>query len=400
MRTHPDPLTCSTGCFLPSLNVPKALIRSDIWFSDGNIVIVAGSAAFRVHRGQLERHSEVFKDMFLVGCAGVEPSRQGTSVCTEDTVNEEGNKIVDGCPTVDIYDCPSDVYHLLVALYDGLYVSFPTSISPPYSILTRFYTATSPNPTPATSRCSPASSVYPRNTSSSTCASNVSHGSPTTGPPRLQTGTDERQHQRMPVVATHPATHTPTPSSPSTSPSSSAYPKYSPVPSTTCRDTDRAGFSPAHAYHHPYSQPRIPAPRVRPRTVPLGHPWTRHRHRHRRRGTARSISRTTASYGRFADASSRSSTSRRSSRARSSTVLRLPVSTPRAVVWVCRREGRQRRRRGLHTAPSRFISSISTCCGASAGSRMGGTLTRCLRSYRRRRWSNAGTFRTACGCAG
>ena len=112
MRTLPDPLTFSTGCFLPSLNVPKALIRSDIWFSDGNIALVAGSAAFKVHRGQLERHSEVFKDMFPVGgCIG--PSRQGTSVCDEDIVNEEGNKIVDGCPMVGIYDCPSDVYHLL-----------------------------------------------------------------------------------------------------------------------------------------------------------------------------------------------------------------------------------------------------------------------------------------------
>ncbi|KAG8215724.1 hypothetical protein J3R82DRAFT_7617 [Butyriboletus roseoflavus] len=96
MRTHPDPLTCSAGCFLPFPNVPKALIRSDIWFSDGNVVIISGSAAFKVHRGQLERHSEVFKDMFLVGRAIVEPSRQ-------------------------------DVYHLLVALYDGLYVSFSTA---------------------------------------------------------------------------------------------------------------------------------------------------------------------------------------------------------------------------------------------------------------------------------
>ncbi|KAI9463835.1 hypothetical protein HD554DRAFT_2026969 [Boletus coccyginus] len=107
MRTFPDPLTCSTGCFLPTLNVPKALIRSDIWFSDGNIVLVAGSAAFKVHRGQLERHSEVFKDMFLVGRAS------------------KGNKMVDGSPTVDIYDCPSDVYHLLVALYDGFYFPKP-----------------------------------------------------------------------------------------------------------------------------------------------------------------------------------------------------------------------------------------------------------------------------------
>ncbi|KAN0078102.1 hypothetical protein V8E55_010159 [Tylopilus felleus] len=125
MRLLPDPLTCSTGCFPTSTNVPKALTRSDIWFSDGNIILVAGSAAFKVHRGQLERHSEVFKDLFLVGRADIESSRQSRSACTEDMVNEEGNKLVDGCPTVDIYDCPSDVYHLLVALYDGLYFPNP-----------------------------------------------------------------------------------------------------------------------------------------------------------------------------------------------------------------------------------------------------------------------------------
>ena len=121
----PDPLTCNTGCFLPSLDAPRALIRSDIWFSDGNIVLIAGAGAFKVHRGQLERHSEVFKDMFLVGRARVGSPRQDSSLCDEETMNEEGHKIVDGCPTVDIYDCPSDVYHLLLALYDGLFAFLP-----------------------------------------------------------------------------------------------------------------------------------------------------------------------------------------------------------------------------------------------------------------------------------
>ena len=133
----PDPLTCSTGR-LPSPDVPKSLIRSDIWFSDGNIVLVAGSAAFKVHKGQLARHSEVFKDMFLVGRAAIGPLRQLTSVCDE-MVNEQGNKVMDGCPTVDIYDCPSDVYHLLIALYDGLHV-FHISYPPrPDQIVYRYF---------------------------------------------------------------------------------------------------------------------------------------------------------------------------------------------------------------------------------------------------------------------
>ncbi|KIJ19652.1 hypothetical protein PAXINDRAFT_127876 [Paxillus involutus ATCC 200175] len=123
MCTHPDPLTCSTASLLPLSNVPKALIRSDIWFTDGNVVIIAGSVAFKMHRGQLERHSEVFKDLFLVA----RPWEDG------EVTNEEGNKLVDGCPTVDVYDCPSDVYHLLVALYDGFY--FPERHASDFSAL-------------------------------------------------------------------------------------------------------------------------------------------------------------------------------------------------------------------------------------------------------------------------
>lgn len=82
--------------------LPKALIRSDIWFSDGNIVLIADSAAFKVHHGQLERHSEVFRDLFSVP----QPVDQN---------------LIDGCPSVELHDRPTDLYHLLIALYDGIY---------------------------------------------------------------------------------------------------------------------------------------------------------------------------------------------------------------------------------------------------------------------------------------
>lgn len=118
-----DSLTCDAGTPLPcTTHVPKALARSDIWFSDGNIVLVAGSAAFKVHRGQLERQSEVFRDLFSL------PQPE-----------DQNQTLVDGCPAIDLYDCPSDIYHLLVALYDGLHVfSCPLrcgrvdEISPPW----------------------------------------------------------------------------------------------------------------------------------------------------------------------------------------------------------------------------------------------------------------------------
>jgi hypothetical protein len=81
----------------------NSLIRSDFWFTDGNIVIIAGQAAFKVHRGQLQRHSDVFSDMFSI---------------PQPTDEEK----IDGCFWVELYDRPSDVFYFLRALYDGLYV--------------------------------------------------------------------------------------------------------------------------------------------------------------------------------------------------------------------------------------------------------------------------------------
>ena len=78
-----------------------ALVKSDFWFADGNIVLVAGLTAFKVHRGQLERHSEIFRDLFTIP-------------------QPEVQDLVDGCPWVEVHDSPSDVLYLLMALYDGL----------------------------------------------------------------------------------------------------------------------------------------------------------------------------------------------------------------------------------------------------------------------------------------
>ncbi|KAG2351615.1 hypothetical protein BDR07DRAFT_1583041 [Suillus spraguei] len=66
------------------------------------VVLIADSAAFKVHHGQLERHSEVFRDLFSVP----QPVDQN---------------LVDGCPSVELHDRPTDLYHLLIALYDGIY---------------------------------------------------------------------------------------------------------------------------------------------------------------------------------------------------------------------------------------------------------------------------------------
>lgn len=96
-----------------SLNM-TTLSRTDVWFKDGNIVLIAGSFAFKVHSGQLERHSEMFAGMLDVP----QPTAQD---------------VLDECPVVTMHDNPDDLYHFLIALYDGLCVYFNSPISHLYS---------------------------------------------------------------------------------------------------------------------------------------------------------------------------------------------------------------------------------------------------------------------------
>ncbi|TFY71423.1 hypothetical protein EVG20_g1589 [Dentipellis fragilis] len=88
-------------------------ICSEYWFNDGNIVLVAGSSLFKVHRGQLERHSEVFRDLFSIPQPKVQDS-------------------VHGAACIQLYDNPSDVFYLLKALYDGMYFKQPYSTEFPF----------------------------------------------------------------------------------------------------------------------------------------------------------------------------------------------------------------------------------------------------------------------------
>ncbi|KAF9073087.1 hypothetical protein BDP27DRAFT_1381861 [Rhodocollybia butyracea] len=81
-------------------------MRSDLWFNDGNIVLIADVYAFKIHRGQLQRHSEFFQGMF-------------------DIPQPEEQDLVDGCPYVEMLDAPDDLYHFLSALYDGMHYSDP-----------------------------------------------------------------------------------------------------------------------------------------------------------------------------------------------------------------------------------------------------------------------------------
>lgn len=72
-----------------------------LWFEDGNVMIIAEDTAFRLHRGILSRHSEVFRDMFSI------PQPQGDA------------EIMEGVPVVHLPDSLHDLAHFLCALYDG-----------------------------------------------------------------------------------------------------------------------------------------------------------------------------------------------------------------------------------------------------------------------------------------
>ncbi len=73
----------------------------DVWFDDGNVIVIAQRTAFRFHRGTLAQHSEIFRSLFSIP--------QPTSPDT-----------MDGCPVICVTDTPYDFKFLLRAIYDGV----------------------------------------------------------------------------------------------------------------------------------------------------------------------------------------------------------------------------------------------------------------------------------------
>jgi len=87
--------------------------RGDPWFDDGNIILVPESesqVAFKVHRGVLSRHSEVFQSMFdIPQPASADGDPWGGCACQ----------------VILMYDLPVELSNLIKALYDG--ATFKTS---------------------------------------------------------------------------------------------------------------------------------------------------------------------------------------------------------------------------------------------------------------------------------
>ncbi|KAI0342614.1 hypothetical protein BDW22DRAFT_1330030 [Trametopsis cervina] len=92
--------------------------HSDLWFEDGNVVLVAENTMFRLHKGVLARHSEVFHDMFSI------PQPQ------------QLDDAYDGCPVVRMSEEADELSTVLEILYDGGGRFYKDSIPAPFRSVT------------------------------------------------------------------------------------------------------------------------------------------------------------------------------------------------------------------------------------------------------------------------
>ncbi|PPQ97789.1 hypothetical protein CVT26_012836 [Gymnopilus dilepis] len=100
-----DPLLTSG---IPDLTDSPPIRHSDMWFSDGNIVLVAGDVYFRVHQGLLCRHSAPLRE--AVGALEAQAGRE----------EQTERYLIEGQRVLVLDDQPKDLCHFLLALYDGI----------------------------------------------------------------------------------------------------------------------------------------------------------------------------------------------------------------------------------------------------------------------------------------
>lgn len=76
----------------------------DLWYEDGTVILIAEKTGFRVYRGLLAQHSEVFRDMF---------SLPQPTTAVSDTLFE-------GCPVVHLMDdIAEEIAEVLKILHNG-----------------------------------------------------------------------------------------------------------------------------------------------------------------------------------------------------------------------------------------------------------------------------------------
>ncbi|KAI0826509.1 hypothetical protein BC628DRAFT_1320092 [Trametes gibbosa] len=87
----------------PALVQSSSIKRdSELWFDDGNLVLVAGDVEFKVYRGPLIAHSPIFKDMLSL------PQPGGQDRSSEDA-----------CPVIPLHDSVDDLRHALRVFVPG-----------------------------------------------------------------------------------------------------------------------------------------------------------------------------------------------------------------------------------------------------------------------------------------
>ncbi|PIL26641.1 hypothetical protein GSI_11266 [Ganoderma sinense ZZ0214-1] len=81
-------------------HVPVPRRDPDFWFEDGNVVVIADSTSFRIHRSVLARHSDLLAD------------RLGSD-------HDHRDETPDGCPVIRVADSARSFRGLLSLLYPG-----------------------------------------------------------------------------------------------------------------------------------------------------------------------------------------------------------------------------------------------------------------------------------------
>ncbi|KAJ7188671.1 hypothetical protein C8R46DRAFT_1205812 [Mycena filopes] len=82
------------------------ITRSELWHTDGSVVLQAENTQFRVHFSVLAMHSTFFRDL------------QGLP-----QPSDQPDPTVDGCPVVELQDTATDVEHLLKAVYEPTFLA-------------------------------------------------------------------------------------------------------------------------------------------------------------------------------------------------------------------------------------------------------------------------------------
>lgn len=82
----------------PSASLTSLEQDREMWFQDGNVVLVAQTTAFRVYKGLLAQQSSVFSDLFLLP-----PHHDGETI--------------EGIPVVRLDDRAEELRHILLIIF-------------------------------------------------------------------------------------------------------------------------------------------------------------------------------------------------------------------------------------------------------------------------------------------